>query len=205
MNPEIKARMTLAALGALLFVSAVMQLAAFVSELFGLVVYWTGVVCIPGFLACALSCVKISLREWDRIFLPASLYGFLMPLMCWRERSLSDSVYLLICCLFLGFVSLWLSAQTLNILRCNSPHRWHRWLRHLMLYGIFVPFAAYLIVAFLLVKGESSAEIFSSVLWRGWGVFVLDGRIANCFQVAGMLLAALCCFCIKPVLKVEEQ
>lgn len=156
--------------GLALLVLALMELLSLQNELFRMLFYWTYIVCIPGIVLFALSLVPVKSSSWRMFFMPAALLCFMMPFICWHERTLVEGYHVYFCCHAALVALYWLLFTVISVLRelYPSAHFFLKWVRQFVLYAMLVPSCALISANFGTVVNERGFDIFKGGLWISW-------------------------------------
>lgn len=191
---EDKATSVLPWLGAVMLFSALMEFLSIQNELFRLVFYWTYLACIPGVGLLLMSLCRVNLASWRQLFYPSAMFCFLMPFVCWRERTLSEGLHIYVCCHLLFVALFWLLFAVIGALRELYPESFHmKWLRQVVLYVELVPCCAVIFANLGTTVKEKGFQIMSSGFWIIWFRVNLGMMYIRYLMVISTVVVALYC------------
>ena len=194
MNPSIKARIALAALGAQLLIIAALEFMALQNGLFKIFFFWSYLVCLPAATILILSLLEVKLPGWKSLSAPSAMFCLLMPFCCWQERTLSECVYDYVCCQLVFIAAYWLFFAVVSMLREACPgHAALKWLRQLVLYGMLVPSCALAMANLGTICKDGRCALPSIGFLVLWGRLNLEMPAIRYFLLAGMTLVGLFC------------
>jgi len=189
-----KATYALPLLGGMLLFSALMELLSLQNELFRMLFYWTYIACLPCIALLLLSMLRMNAPSWRQLFVPSALLCFLMPFVCWRERTLSEGIHLYACCQLIFVALFWLLFALIKIMRELSPNDLClKWLRHFTLYFVLVPCCGLISANLGAINSGRELDLHLGTSWIIWSRANLGMAALRYFMVAASLLVGAFC------------